>query len=120
VPCTDALPVVLCRPWVKPPGPYDHTPKRPEAGQTLKYFNTQEGLQALAQDPVLASGAHITKAGLPPPKPVQPASAGGPVVGAVFLMTLHNLKVCKAPSEASCKWAGGWGQDAQAHSKCCY
>jgi hypothetical protein len=71
------LPVMLPRPWVKHPGPYDHTPKRPEPGQTLKYFNTQEGMQALAQDPLLAVGTHITKAGVPPPKPVQPASAGG-------------------------------------------
>lgn len=67
----------MCRPWVKQPGPYDDKPKRPEPGQTLKYFNTQEGLEALSHDPLLRSGKQVTRADLPAPKAVQPASAGG-------------------------------------------
>lgn len=61
---------------MKKVGPYDNTPQKPEAGQTLKYFETQEGLTALSVDPGLRSGARLTKANLSPPKPVQPASAG--------------------------------------------
>jgi hypothetical protein len=72
--CVSAL--ALCRPWVKKVGPYDNTPQKPEAGQTLKYFDTQEGLTALSVDPGLRSGVRLTKANLSPPKPVQPASAG--------------------------------------------
>lgn len=61
---------------MKKVGPYDNAPQKPEAGQTLKYFETQEGLTALSADPGLRSGARLTKANLSPPKPVQPASAG--------------------------------------------
>lgn len=61
---------------MKKAGPYDHTIQKPEAGETLKYFDTQEGLQALSTDAALKPGTRLTKAHLPPPKPVQPASAG--------------------------------------------
>lgn len=61
---------------MKKVGPYDHTPKKPEPGQTLQYFSTQEGLEALSTDPLLQSATPLTRADLPPPKPVQPASAG--------------------------------------------
>lgn len=61
---------------MKKVGPYDHTPKKPEPAQTLKYFETQEGLEALSHDPALQFGKRLTKAHLPPPKEVQPASAG--------------------------------------------
>jgi hypothetical protein len=67
---------LMTRPWVKKAGPYDHAPQKPQPGETLKYFGTQEGLQALSTDASLQSGTRLTKAHLPPPKPVQPASAG--------------------------------------------
>lgn len=82
-----ALLTAPARPWVKKAGPYDHTPKRPEPGQTLKYFSTQEGLEALSSDPLLQSGTPLTRADLPPPKPVQPASAGA-----------MRMRVCTGPA----------------------
>eukprot|EP00879_Flechtneria_rotunda_P033056 GHRR01036579.1.p1 GENE.GHRR01036579.1~~GHRR01036579.1.p1 ORF type:complete len:671 (+),score=295.85 GHRR01036579.1:383-2395(+) len=65
------------KPWVKKVGPFDHTPQRPEPGKTLKYFEAQEGLLAMAVDPLLHPGTKIIRQDLPPGKPVTSASAGG-------------------------------------------
>lgn len=88
----------MCRPWGKKVGPYDNTPQKPEAGQTLKYFETQEGLTALSVDPGLQSGARLTKADLSPRKPVQPASAGKQ---AVLRRALEAATATPAASAAS-------------------
>eukprot|EP00775_Hariotina_reticulata_P009324 gene9324-9489_t len=58
-------------------GPFDHCPQRPLPGQTLKYFECQEGLLAINADPLLRPGTKITRHDLPAAKAVQPASAAG-------------------------------------------
>lgn len=70
-----AAAAATCRPWVKPAGPFDHCPQRPEPGKTLRYFEAQEGQLAAAADP-LVQGTKLTRHDLPPAKPVAPASAG--------------------------------------------
>jgi hypothetical protein len=48
------------------------------AGTTLRYFESEEGLVALQQDPLLATDPkQLGRSALPPPKVANPASAGG-------------------------------------------
>ena len=55
------------RPWPKREGPFDHTPKRPHPGATLRYFEAEEGLVALQGNALLR--------GVPPADPRGSAAA---------------------------------------------
>ncbi|KIY94158.1 flagellar central pair-associated protein [Monoraphidium neglectum] len=86
------------RPWPKKVGPFDHTPKRPQAGAILGYFEAEEGLLALASDPLLqgqpASGAAAAAAAAVvarAPRPVQPASPGRQYLPGVYLAASTQL-----------------------------
>lgn len=77
-------------------GPYDHTPQKPERGAVLPYFGAKEGLQALAGDPALQTGAApVTRNTLPPARPVQAASAGGEKRMLRSSHDLYGLRLCK-------------------------
>ncbi|KAG2498338.1 hypothetical protein HYH03_003597 [Edaphochlamys debaryana] len=64
------------RPWPIKVGPFDNTPKRPEDGKSLNYFEAEEGLLALENDPIIREP--INRRMLPPRLPPPAATPGAP------------------------------------------
>jgi len=93
------------RPWPKREGPFDHTPKQPQPGSTLRYFEAEEGLIALRDNALLRGvDADAAAGGLSPraaaaaggrssssPLLVQPASTGRQYLPGVYLAPSTQL-----------------------------
>lgn len=62
------------------PDPYAHLPQRPLPGQLLNYWDTQEGVQARASDPLLQPGYQLNKNMLGPSKAPSKLASGAPGV----------------------------------------
>ena len=80
---------LICRPWPKKVGPFDHTPKLPMPGAVLPYWQTEEGLQALEQKGEELKKP-LTRHHLSPPREAAAASAGRAPL--TYCRTVHEIQ----------------------------
>lgn len=86
------------RPWPQKKGPFDDTSKRPQPGQVLRYFDTEEGLIAKQEDPLLST--EVVPAVQPatfPRRPVPAASPGRQAKPGIYLSHTTTLLADDAP-----------------------